>query len=199
MTAATGNTRRSTLRILIGSGLFHVRRILPAVAALGAALALPPLAAAQPLTNPSYTREQAAQGKTAYPLACATCHGANLDDGEFAPPLKGVAFRQRWGRQSVEAIFTYIGTKMPPARPGSLGDATTAALVAYLLQEDALQPGASELPADPVALRAMLFPSSSPNAGNGLTAGVTLPPPPGAPIRWTRSRRSPTRCSPACP
>jgi len=179
MTAATGNTRRSTLRILIGSGLFHVRRILPAVAALSGALALPPLAAAQPLTNPSYTREQAAQGKAAYPLACATCHGANLDDGEFAPPLKGVAFRQRWGRQSVEAIFTYIGTRMPPARPGSLGDATTAALVAYLLQENALQPGANELPADPVALRAMLFPSSSPNAGNGLTAGVTLPPPPG--------------------
>src|SRR5882672_7622655 len=144
MTAATGNTRRSTLRILIGSGFFHVRRILPAVAALSGALALPPLAAAQPLTNPSYTREQAARGKTAYPLACATCHGANLDDGEFAPLLKGVAFRQRWGRQSVEAIFTYIGTKMPPARPGSLGDATTAALVAYLLQENALQPGASD-------------------------------------------------------
>jgi mono/diheme cytochrome c family protein len=181
MTAATGNTRRSTLRILIGSGFFQVRRILPAVAvaAFGGVVAIPPPAAAQPLTNPSYTREQAARGKTAYPVECATCHGANLDDGEFAPPLKGIAFRQRWGRRSVEAIFTYIGTKMPPARPGSLGDATSAALVAYLLQENALQPGANELPADPVALRAMLFPSSSPNAGNGLTAGVTLPPPPG--------------------
>src|SRR5258708_15248232 len=125
--AAIGNARYFPFRILVSNGFLHLHRILPVVAALGAALAFPPLTGAQPLTNPSYTREQAAQGKAAYPLQCATCHGANLDDGEFAPPLKGVAFRQQWGRQSVEAIFTYIGTRMPPARPRSLGDPTTAA------------------------------------------------------------------------
>jgi mono/diheme cytochrome c family protein len=29
----------------------------------------------------SYTANQAAQGKTAFTQACASCHGANLDDG----------------------------------------------------------------------------------------------------------------------
>ena len=172
--AAAGSRRYVTSRVRASSGPFPVRRMLAAAAAV-ALLVLPPGAGAQPLTNPSYTREQAARGKAAYPVACAGCHGVNLDDGEFAPPLKGVTFRQRWGRQSVEAIFTYIGATMPPARPGSLGGAATAALVAYLLQENALQPGPEELPVDPLALRAMLFPSSSANAGNGLTAGVRLP------------------------
>ncbi len=175
--AAAGKQRYFPSRVAALSGPLQVRRILPAAAAV-ALLVFLPSAGGQPLTNPSYTREQAVRGKAVYPVACASCHGANLDNGESAPPLKGVRFRQRWGRQSVEAIFTYIGSKMPPARPGSLGDAATAALVAYLLQENALQPGSEELPADPVALRAMLFPSSSANAGNGLTAGISLPPPP---------------------
>ena len=37
---------------------------------------------------------------------------------------------------------------MPPARPGTLGDATYAQLLAFLLQENGSQPGARELPAD---------------------------------------------------
>jgi alcohol dehydrogenase (cytochrome c) len=147
----------------------------PALAVIGA-LALPPAAGAQQLTNPSYTREQAAAGKAAYPDACASCHGANLDDGERAPPLKGAPFRQRWGRQTVETLYTYIRTRMPPARPGSLDGTATVALAAYLLQENLQLPGDEELPADPAALRAMLFPSGIPNPGGGLTAGVGIPP-----------------------
>jgi alcohol dehydrogenase (cytochrome c) len=141
---------------------------------------LPVAPAAQPLTNPSYTREQAAKGKSAYAVDCAGCHGMNLDDGEFAPPLKGSDFRQRWRRQTAEAIFTYMSARMPPTRPGTLSAETTAALLAYLLQENALQPGTKELPADPVALQAMMMPTSPANAGNGLSAGVTLPPAPPA-------------------
>ena len=44
---------------------------------------------AQSLSLPTYTPAQATQGKQAYEKACSACHGANLDDGEFAPPLKG--------------------------------------------------------------------------------------------------------------
>src|SRR5579864_5418804 len=148
----------------------------PILAAVIGALALPEAASAQSLTNPTYTREQAAAGKAAYPNACASCHGANLDDGELAPPLKGAPFRQRWGRETVETLFTYIRTRMPPARPGSLDGAAAVALVAYLLQENLQLPGDRELPADPGALRAMLFPSGIPNPGGGLTAGVSIPP-----------------------
>jgi alcohol dehydrogenase (cytochrome c) len=155
--------------------LFCIHR---GVAVLLCVLPFLPLADAQPLTNPSYTREQAATGKSAYAAQCASCHGVNLDDGEASPPLKGVAFRQRWGQQSAEALFTYMRSRMPPARPGTLGAEMTAALVAYLLQENLLAPGTEALPADPGALRAMLLPANPPGGSGGLTAGVTLPPAP---------------------
>src|SRR5438552_11321053 len=68
---------------------------------------------AQSLTSPTYTAAQATQGCSAYALHCASCHGTHLDDGEFAPPLRGTAFRQRWSAQSAESLFSYMSTKMP--------------------------------------------------------------------------------------
>ncbi len=44
---------------------------------------------------PVYTAAQAALGQGAYATSCASCHGANLDDGAFGPPLKGVTFIQK--------------------------------------------------------------------------------------------------------
>ena len=41
---------------------------------------------AQGLATPSFTDAQTTQGKTAFDRNCASCHGANLDDGEFGPP-----------------------------------------------------------------------------------------------------------------
>src|SRR5438034_6617246 len=83
----------------------------------------------QPLP-PSYTTEQAEKGQDAFTQHCASCHGPNLDDGAYGPPLKGADFRQRWGSRSAEPLFTYTSTKMPPARPGTLGDATYAQVLA---------------------------------------------------------------------
>ena len=51
----------------------------------------------------------------------------NLDDGEFAPPLKGVDFRLRWGGKPVEALFDEVTRTMPPGSPGSLGEETYSA------------------------------------------------------------------------
>src|SRR5262245_46936799 len=44
---------------------------------------------AQSVATPSFTDAQATQGKAAFDRNCVSCHGPNLDDGEFAPPLKG--------------------------------------------------------------------------------------------------------------
>src|SRR5580698_9258096 len=60
-----------------------------------------------------FTAGQSAEGKTAYDRACLQCHGRYLDDGQFGPPLRGTAFSQKWGGQSVEQLFTYASTKMP--------------------------------------------------------------------------------------
>jgi alcohol dehydrogenase (cytochrome c) len=130
---------------------------------------------AQALGSPTYTSEQAAQGQTAYAQNCASCHGANLDDGQFAAPVKGSVFRQQWGSKSVEELFTYISSRMPPASPGSLGDDGYARVLAYLLQQNGVGAGTRALPSTPEALRSMVLPASPPGPGGGLSAGVSLP------------------------
>jgi alcohol dehydrogenase (cytochrome c) len=144
---------------------------------------------AQSLTPLSYTEAQAARGQAAYVEHCASCHGQNLDDGAFAPPLKGADFQQKWGdtasnfvgtHTSVEALFSFTSTKMPPARPGALGDATYADLLAYIVQENGTQAGPRELPTNPEALKAIAAPDWQQVGGGRLAPGVTLPPPPPA-------------------
>jgi alcohol dehydrogenase (cytochrome c) len=114
--------------------------------------------AAQERSAPAYTAAQAAQGRVAYNQSCASCHGGNLDDGPFAPPLKGVAFVQKYGGKSVDELFAKTSTTMPPTAPNTLGAATYAQIVAYLLQANAVVEGPSELPSDPARLATMRFP-----------------------------------------
>ncbi|MCY4121129.1 MAG: cytochrome c, partial [Acidobacteria bacterium] len=97
----------------------------------------------------SYTAEQADAGFAAYQQYCAVCHGANLDDGAFAPPLRGAVFRETWLPRSVEALFRLTSETMPQDLPGSLDDATYTALVALMLQENGVEASAVALPSDP--------------------------------------------------
>jgi alcohol dehydrogenase (cytochrome c) len=98
-------------------------------------------------SSPSFTRSQSERGKVAYSNSCSTCHGANLDDGEFGPALKGESFQKKWGGQSPAALFSYMLQKMPPANPGTLGGQMYADLEAYILQVNGVEPGARELTA----------------------------------------------------
>lgn len=125
----------------------------------------------------NYTADQAAQGKAAYRQNCAGCHGDNLDDGEFAPPLVGPGFSQKWGGKTVAALFTTTSSKMPPSSPGSLGNQTYAQLLAYLLQQNGVQPRGGELPSDSKSLAAMMIPRGE-GPGGGLSPFSTLPPAP---------------------
>ena len=125
-----------------------------------------------------FTAEQAQRGQAAYAEHCASCHGANLDDGAFAPPLSGTDFRQKWGDQSPEALFTRTSTAMPPARPGSLPDETYADLLAYILRENGARAGSRPLPSGSAALKALAPPSWPRGGGGGLAPGATIPPAP---------------------
>src|SRR5262245_20271801 len=157
------------------------RRILLAAVALLAAMLLlqsPRGLRAQSLALPTYTAGQAALGKQAYDQTCASCHGTNLDDGEFAPPLEGADFRLRWGGKPVDALFDQMSRTMPPGVPGSLGDATYAQLLAYLIQKNGVIAANRELPSDSASLRTMMLPSSAGGPAGGLTIGVSIPPPP---------------------
>src|SRR5580704_18113948 len=86
----------------------------------------------------SYTTQQSEAGRTAYLANCATCHGPNLSDGPLGKPLKGPAFMQKFGGHSVRDLYEVTRTTMPTTKPGSLDSATYAALVAFMLKENAI-------------------------------------------------------------
>src|SRR5712691_5798042 len=65
---------------------------------------------------PVFTATQSDEGRAAYAQNCASCHGENLDDGRFGPPLKGTEFLQKWSEKTLEDLFTLTSTKMPPGQ-----------------------------------------------------------------------------------
>ena len=144
---------------------------------------------AQTNNNATYTAAQATAGKAAYLENCASCHGQNTDDGEFAPPLKGAAFLQKYAAKPLGELFNYMTSRMPPGNPGSLSMSGYAQIAAFLLQQNGVPPGTAELPPDASELTRVMFPGGiarggrggrGPGAGpgGGLTPGVKLPPPP---------------------
>jgi alcohol dehydrogenase (cytochrome c) len=135
---------------------------------------------AQSVATPSFTDAQATQGKAAYDRNCVACHGANLDDGEFAPPLKGVEFRIRWGAKPIDGLFAEL-TRMPPAAPNSLGEDAYVQLLAFLARENGVLPGTRALSGEASALRGMALPAAIGGPSGGLTIGVPIPPPPSRP------------------
>jgi alcohol dehydrogenase (cytochrome c) len=167
MTKIRGTTRRgqvgfgALLGFVIGSAALSWR--------LEAQAPKPPLI---------FTGAQSDAGQSLYVEHCASCHGQNLDDGPFAPPLKGIDFRQKWDAPSVEPLFTFTSTKMPSARPGTLGEEAYAQLLAFILHENGARPGTKELPANPEALKALAAPDWPRYGGGGLAPGVSLPPAP---------------------
>ncbi len=94
-----------------------------------------------------FTTEQAARGQKDYADNCEMCHGANLNDGEFGPALKGASFKTNWHDQSVEALFSFLDAKMPPNDPGSLDSHTMADIEAYILKANGIEASNDELSA----------------------------------------------------
>jgi len=164
----------------------HLTRVLAgiATAVLGCAWAQ----AAQPqnataaapgagLASPTYTSRQADSGKTLYGQQCASCHGANLDDGELGPPLSGQEFSQKWGNHRLVELFDYISARMPSSAPGSLTPEQTAELLAYMLRRNRVEPSAKPVPTDVAALNSIVVATPAFYLG-ALVNDVVLPPPP---------------------
>jgi alcohol dehydrogenase (cytochrome c) len=94
---------------------------------------------------PSFSAVQVARGKTAYGDNCQSCHGDNLDDGEFGPPIKGPSFQSHWQKQAPASLFAFLMRKMPPSDPGMLSQQTYADIESYILQANGGKPGSTEL------------------------------------------------------
>jgi len=88
----------------------------------------------QPIAAGVYTAAQAQAGQTAYRQNCAGCHLSDFRGSGDAPAVAGPDFTAKWGPRAVNELFTYLVQSMPPANPGSLGEAGTLEVTAYLLQ-----------------------------------------------------------------
>jgi len=138
MTKIRGTTRRgqvgfgALLGFVIGSAALSWR--------LEAQAPKPPLI---------FTGAQSDAGQSLYVEHCASCHGQNLDDGPFAPPLKGIDFRQKWDAPSVEPLFTFTSTKNAVRPSRHARRRAYAQLLAFILHENGARPGTKELPANP--------------------------------------------------
>jgi alcohol dehydrogenase (cytochrome c) len=143
-----------------------------ALIAIGALVGVLAQGPARPNQVP-FTAQQADQGKAAYTQNCASCHGANLDDGQFAPALRGTPFMRQWGGKPADALYTYMATRMPPGGAGALGNPAYAAIVAYLAQSNGGQAGTTPLPTDSKTLVTLLLPGTAAKGGGGPGGGVS--------------------------
>lgn len=125
------------------------------VAALGLAgsiAALNAQAPARTVWSGVFTADQAQAGKAVYDNKCVTCHGAELNGGEMAPPLAGSVFTSNWSGQSLDDLFVRIHTTMPANDPGSLNNTEVTQLVAYILSFNQFPAGSTPLPSDDATL-----------------------------------------------
>jgi|CXWL01.1.fsa_nt_gi mono/diheme cytochrome c family protein len=97
-----------------------------------------------------YSAQQAVRGEMTYAIYCRSCHAADLSGGSHgddpAPALQSDDFGVN--RRDLGNLFSYIRRSMPRDDPGTLTDAMTADVMAFLLRENGFPPGPSDLIAD---------------------------------------------------
>jgi S-disulfanyl-L-cysteine oxidoreductase SoxD len=89
----------------------------------------------------SYSAAQATRGKALYTDQCVACHGEMLE-GVVGPPLTGDDFLTDFGSKPVKEIVDKIHATMPQQAPGTLTDAQSIDLAAYILQSNKYPAGA---------------------------------------------------------
>ena len=83
-------------------------------------------------TGLAQTMAQAEAGRALFQSRCASCHATDLGGGE-GPQLAGSNFMVGWGSRTARELVNTIRTTMPPANPGSLDEAASVNLAAFIL------------------------------------------------------------------
>lgn len=103
-----------------------------------------------------YSAEQAARGATLFVERCSACHKVD----QFTGP----EFLLIWGGQPALGLFTLIRTTMPQGSPASLTRQQYADILAYLLRENGLAAGSTELAGTDAALKKVVIPARDESA-----------------------------------
>ena len=104
-----------------------------------------------------FTSAQALRGGGLYNENCASCHGPDFLGDEMAPSIAGNDFIVYWTEVPVGSLFERIKVSMPEDGPGRLTDEEYVDVVAYLLDANSYPAGDQELPAEKVALDAIMI------------------------------------------
>ena len=121
-------------------------RIRAVLALLVAASAHPQASASA--QEASYLSSQADQGEQLYETACASCHLGDLGGDGNSPALIGSGFRNSRGSRPAAVVAGYIRTTMPPGLEGSLTEGEYLAITAYIMRQNGVEPGATDLSFD---------------------------------------------------
>jgi mono/diheme cytochrome c family protein len=111
-----------------------------------------------PAATTFFSADQAKRGEDEYITNCVMCHGYNLNDGEFAPPIKGSFFQNMWVGKSLGDLFSKTVMTMPQSNPGSLDPGTYADVLAYILQQNGIAAGDKDMATDTDALNKIPLP-----------------------------------------
>ena len=106
-------------------------------------------------TGFAQTMPQAEAGRALFQARCASCHATDLGGGE-GPQLAGTNFVAGWGTRTARELVNIIRTTMPPGNPGSLDDAASINLAAFILAANGAPIGAG--PGDQALTAASAFP-----------------------------------------
>jgi S-disulfanyl-L-cysteine oxidoreductase SoxD len=104
-----------------------------------------------------FTAAQADRGGDVYAQSCANCHGGGLEGADMSPALAGAAFMASWNDLTLGDLFERIRISMPADRPGTLSRQQMTDVIAFVLRSNQFPTGATELPTETPALRAMKF------------------------------------------
>ena len=127
--------------------LASIHRCLIGLLVLASGLAAAIAQAPASVLDGVYTAAQAERGEAVYSTRCAMCHEGQDADG---PELTAAVFLDRWREDTLEPLFTFMKTRMPGNRPGSLDERAYVDVLAYVLQVHGLPAGERELSADMV-------------------------------------------------
>ncbi len=106
----------------------------------------------------AFSNEQVEQGNAIYVQHCQVCHGTNLDNGQFATPIKGFFFEMKWGGKTLGELARFTWEQMPEGNGKLLDVEDYIATVAFILSKNNIEAGDTAMSEDFNSLDGIMLP-----------------------------------------
>ena len=106
----------------------------------------------------AFTSDQVNRGNDLYVQHCVICHGTQLDNGQFATPIKGFFFENKWGGKTLGELARYTWEEMPQGNGKFLRTQEYIAVISFILSKNGIEAGEVPMSEDFNALDAIMLP-----------------------------------------